>query len=414
MMNPFAFATRRPVVTLALGAALAGCGVLAAAWTRPDLYPLNTPQARVFMASIDTSANQMKDYISNQIESYFKESEEPAEEEHQKVVVTSPERKDVVLTQKYVCQIHSRRHIEVRALEEGYLEEIKVKEGQAVKQGDILFTVIPYLYQAKLDAERAEARLAEIEYENTQNLFEKKVVSQAEVALHKAKLDRANAEVTQAERELYFTKVRALYDGIIDRLQLQEGSLVEQGDILTSLSDNQVMWVYFNLPEARYLEYMRARAQHKLDEEIELVLADGSKFAHTGEIGAIEANFNNENGNIPFRADFPNPDGLLRHGQTGDVLINRTERDAIVIPQRATFEILDKRYVYVIGEDHAAHQRQITIKHEMEDIFVVESGLAPEDKIVLEGVRQVQDGEKLEFEYIPPEEALANMKYHAE
>src|SRR5205085_7569710 len=128
----------------------------------------------------------------------------------------------------------------------------------------------------------------------------------------------------------------------------------------------------------------------------ELVLANGSKFRESGKIGAIEANFNNETGNIPFRADFPNPDGLLRHGQTGTVLIHRTLKNAVVIPQRTTFEILDKRYVYVIGEDHVVRQRPITIQHELEDIYVIQSGLDVSDKIVLEGVRQVHDGEKVE------------------
>ena len=137
------------------------------------------------------------------------------------------------------------------------------------------------------------------------------------------------------------------------------------------------------------------------------MLANGSKFQQTGKIGAIEANFNNETGNIPFRADFPNPDRLLRHGQTGTVLIHRTLKNAIVIPQRATFEILDKRYVYVVDEDDVVHQREITIQNELEDIFVIKSGLDVNDKIVLEGVRQVRDGEKVEYEFRKPEEVLA-------
>ena len=111
------------------------------------------------------------------------------------------------------------------------------------------------------------------------------------------------------------------------------------------------MWVYFNVPEARYLEYMADADWDRDGQKIELVLANGSKFPQTGKIGAIEANFNSETGNIPFRADFPNPNGLLRHGQTGNVLIHRTLNNAIVIPQRATFEILDKQYVYVVGKD---------------------------------------------------------------
>src|SRR5690242_21964377 len=109
--------------------------------------------------------------------------------------------------------------------------------------------------------------------------------------------------------------------------------------------------------------------------KIELVLGNGSKFKQGGKISAIEAQFNNETGNIPFRADFPNPDRLLRHGQTGTLLIHGTLKDAVVIPQRSTFEILDKQYVYVVGDDGIAHQRAITIAHEKDDIFVVASGL---------------------------------------
>src|SRR5262249_7434994 len=162
-------------------------------------------------------------------------------------------------------------------------------------------------------------------------------------------LAKAKAKAQLAGAELNFTNVRAPFDGIVDRLHEQLGSLIKEGDVLTTLSDNSLMWVYFNVREARYLEYMADVDQLK-GEKIELLLADGSKFPEIGKIGAIEAKFNNETGNIPFRADFPNPKRLLRHGQTGTVLIHRTLKDAIVIPQRATFELLDKRYVYVVGD----------------------------------------------------------------
>src|SRR5262249_9067333 len=148
-----------------------------------------------------------------------------------------------------------------------------------------------------------------------------------------------------------FTKVTAPFDGIIDRLHEQHGSLIKEGDALTTLSDNSVMWVYFNVPEARYLEYMSSSAQEKKDQRIELVLANGSHFPYASTGLTVEARFNNENGNIPFRADFPNTGPrLLRHGMTGTVLIHRPLKNVIVIPQRATFEILDKQYVYVVGK----------------------------------------------------------------
>jgi membrane fusion protein (multidrug efflux system) len=339
------------------------------------------------------------------------------ESEERQIVVTTPAIKDVVTTEQYVCQIHSCRHIEVRALESGYLEAIQIKEGQAVEQGDLLFKIVPTLYQAKLDSEAAEAQLAQIELENTQRLFATHVVSDREVALAKAKLAKAQAQVKLAQAELNFTDVKAPFDGIVDRLLEQQGSLIEEGDELTSLSDNSVMWVYFNVPEARYLEYKSGMDDPQnpgQDMQIELVLANAAKFDQPGKIGAIEADFNNETGNIAFRADFPNPHRLLRHGQTGNILIHNLVQNASVIPQRATFDILDKRYVFVVGDDNVVHQREINVLHELEDIFVIGDDVQAGEKIVLEGVRQVRDGETIEFEVREPDEVLSDMKYEAE
>lgn len=344
------------------------------------------------------------------------ESEVEASTEHEAhtIVATSPKEKDVVITEQYVCQIHSQRHINVCALVNGYLSEISVKEGQSVKQGDLMFTILPTLYQAKYDAEMAEAKLAGLEFNNTKQLFANNVVSQNEVALQEAKLAKAQATAKLAGAELNFTMVKAPFDGIVDKLEEQQGSLIEENEVLTTLSDNSLMWVYFEVPEARYLEYMTSPDRDEQGRHIELILANGKSFSETGKIGAIEAQFNNETGNIPFRADFANPDGLLRHGQTGNVLIHKTLKDALVIPQRATFEILDKRYAFVIDKDDVVHQREIAVEHELDDIFVVQSGLTVDDRLVLEGVRQVHDGEKIEFEFRPPDDVMANQKHRAE
>jgi membrane fusion protein (multidrug efflux system) len=338
---------------------------------------------------------------------------EEFDHEPQKIVATSPQLQAVTLTQQYVCQIHSQRHIQVRALEIGYLEAIPIREGQQVKQGDLMFQVIPVLYQKKAEAASAEAKVAQLELNYAKKLFHDKVVSQNEVILLEAKLTKFQANAQLAAAELNFATVVAPFDGIVDRLHHQQGSLVQEGEVLTTLSDNSVMWVYFNVPEARYLEYM-ANLRQKDELQIKLVLANGSTFQHLGKIGAIEADFNNQTGNIAFRADFPNPHRLLRHGQTGTVVISRVQNDAIVIPQRATFEILDKRYVYVVDEEDVAHEREIEVQHELDDIYVLQAGLDVDDKIVLEGIRQVHDGEKVEYEVREPELVTANLRYHAE
>ena len=334
------------------------------------------------------------------------------DQEHRKIVLTSPKAMDVAISQRYLCQIHSQRHINVRALENGHLDEIKVREGQAVKKGDLMFLIKPSVNQAKLDAELAEVKIAQLEFNSVKKLFENRAVSETEMAMHRAKLEKAQAKAKLAGAELDPTRVVAPFDGILDRLHEQVGSFVKQGDILTTLSDNRVMWVYFNVPEKQYLEYMANRPQHEED-KIELVLANQTKFPQPGKLGAIEAQFN-ETGTIPFRADFPNPDGLLRHGQTGTILIHRTLKNAVVIPQRATFEILDKRYVWVVDADDVAHQRLVTIKHELEDIFVINRGLDVRDKIVLEGIRQVEERAKVESEFRSPEEVMRKRKNHSE
>jgi membrane fusion protein, multidrug efflux system len=398
---------RRFVIALMIVVALIGGGVFGLYKMRVDIPPLRTYEIYAYLDSMGVRAEQLKVRMLGH-------KEEEVHQEQNKIIVTSPLAKDVITTQQFVCQIHSRRHIEVCALEDGYLKAIPIKEGQAVKEGDVLFEVVPVLYKARLDAELAERDLAQMELKYTVTLAGKNGVSQKEVKLYEAKLAKAQAKADLAQAELDFTKVTARFDGIVDRLHVFQGSLVKEGDVLTTLSDNSEMWVYFNLPERQYLEYMSRSAQDKQDRKIELELANHEKFPQSCIRVTVEAQFNNETGNIPFRADFKNPDGLLRHGQTGTILIHRTLKDAIVIPQRATFELLDKRYVWVVGEDHKAHQTLITIEHELEDIFVIKSGLHVGDKIVLEGVRQIEEGGEVEYEFRKPEEALTNQKFHAE
>ncbi|MFO1093179.1 MAG: efflux RND transporter periplasmic adaptor subunit [Planctomycetaceae bacterium] len=331
------------------------------------------------------------------------------------MTVTTPVIKDVVITTPYVCQIHSRRHIDVCAIEDGYLQEVRVKEGQAVKKDELLFKIMPVLYQARLDAEKAKVRAAEVELENSKILQGKNVVSNVDVQLHEAKLKEAEAERDRAQAELLFTDIKAPFDGIADRQMQQLGSLVKEGDVLTNLSDNSVMWVYFPLHEEQYLEYMAMSQQEKDEQRLQLKLADGSNFDQPGKIGAIEGTFNNTTGTIAFRADFPNPNSLLRHGQTGTILMSQPLHNALIIPQRAVYEILDKQYVYVLTDGDIVKQRGIEVqKNALEDIFVVESGLEVGDKIVLEGKRQVRDGDNVEYEFVAPEEALKELKFHAE
>ena len=328
--------------------------------------------------------------------------------------VTTPLTIDTFIKKDYVCQIRSIQHIELRALEKGYIDKIYVDEGQHVKAGQLLFQIRPVIYQAEAQKSQAEANYAGIEYANTSRLADSNIVSKNELALSKARLDKANAELSLARTHLKFTEVRAPFDGIIDRFSVRLGSLVDDGELLTSLSDNSKMWVYFNVPEVEYLDYAK-RAKSDTATYVELQMANGEVFPQTGKIETIEAEFNNETGNIAFRATFPNPDRILRHGETGNILMPVALKNALVIPQEATFDILDKKHVFVIDKNNTVQSREITIGTEMPHLYTVTSGLQPTDKILIDGLRRVKNNDKIGTTFIDPRKVMLSLsQLHAE
>jgi membrane fusion protein (multidrug efflux system) len=341
-------------------------------------------------------------------------SKKEAKEEKQKFLVTSPLQKDTIITKEYVSQIHSIQHIELRALEKGYLQKIFVDEGQKVEKGQLMFQIMPLIYQAELQKSKAEANYVDIEYQNTKKLADKNVVSPNELALAQAKLDKAKADVSLAQTHLEFTTIKAPFSGIMDHFQGRLGSLVDEGDLLTTLSDNSRMWVYFNVPEAEYLAYEQHLKSTDSPMKVQLLMANNELFNQPGVVQTIEADFNNETGNIAFRATFPNPKGLLRNGETGSILMTVPLKNALLIPQKATFEILEKKFVYVVDSKNVVHQREITIGSEMPDLYAIRAGLKADDRILLEGIRKVKDGDDISFSYEAPKKVIANLKVYSE
>ncbi|MEJ8803373.1 efflux RND transporter periplasmic adaptor subunit [Pontibacter sp. H249] len=338
---------------------------------------------------------------------------EEVKEPHVKHLVTSPIKMDTTITEDYVSQVHSIRHIELRAQERGYLQKIYVDEGQFVKEGQLLFKIMPRLYEAELQKAQAEANFTRIEYDNTKKLADGNIVSPNELAMAKARWDKAKAEVALAQVHLQFTEIRAPFDGIIDRFHVREGSLLEEGELLSSLSDNSKMWVYYNVPEAEYLDF-KTKAKEDNAAEVSLLMANNKLFGHPGKVETIQADFNHETGNIAFRATFPNPKGLLRHGETGNIRMAIPFKNVLLIPQKATFEVLDKKYVYVVDKNNVIRSREITIEAEIPHIYVVQKGLAESDKILLEGLRLVRENEKIQYQFLAPATVLTQLDLYAE
>ena len=327
--------------------------------------------------------------------------------------ITTPLIMDTALTKEYVSQIQSARNIELRAQEKGFLQHIYVDEGQYVKAGQLLFKIMPKFYEAELLKAQAETRASEIELRNTKLLSDKNIVSQNEMAMSQAKLEKARAEQALAKLHLSFTEIRAPFDGTIDRIPKKVGSLIDEGELLTSLSDNTQMFAYFNVSEPEYLDYT-LNVKGRANRQVRLLLANNQELPQAGNVETIESEFNRETGNIAFRARFSNPERLLRNGQTGKIRMTVPLQHAIVIPQKATYEIQDKIFVFLVDKHNVLKSRAITVSGEMPDLYVVSSGLDVTDKILLEGVQKVKDDEHIKTKFEPAANVLAHLRLKSE
>lgn len=321
--------------------------------------------------------------------------------------VVNPLVKDATYSNEYVAEIHSVKYVEIRSKIKGYIEKIYVDEGQSVKQGQLLFKLNYLAFEKELQKANAayksavaDLKATEVELTNVKQLVEKEIISETELDVAKAKVDalKAGVEAALANKEqvalkLSSSQIKAPFNGYINRIPNKVGSLIAEGDMLTSISDSQEVFAYFNLSETDYLNYISARG--KKTKIVSLKLANNTLYDYEGEIEMIESEFDRATGNIAFRARFPNPAGLLKHGSNGKVIVNKELKNALLIPQKSTFEIQDKLYVFVVNQDSVLEQRNIIPKMRLPDFYVVESGLSKEEKILFEGVENVKDGNKI-------------------
>ncbi len=337
-----------------------------------------------------------------------KPKKEEKKEEKAEYTVTSPILMDTTVTKDYIAQIQSVQNIEIRAQVKGYLDAINVDEGRFVSAGQVLFNIMPKLYEAEVMKQSAQVKVAEVEYSNTKTLSDKNIVSKAELAMAQAKLDIEKAELNKAELELSFTKIKAPFDGTIDRIKFKKGSLIDEGVLLTTLSNNKDVYAYFNVSEVEYLDFKNKKSDDH--QQVSLILANGDEHKFKGRIETIESEFDNETGNLAFRAKFPNPDLLLKHGETGKVRLTIPLNKAIIIPQKCTYELQDKIYVYVLDKENKLKSRVIVVKQKLSNLYILESGLIESDKILLDGLQSAKEDERIEAIFISPKEVINNLQ----
>lgn len=345
------------------------------------------------------------------------------------IPVTTLQPTTVDLPRSYVADIQAVQFVEIKPKVEGFVREVLVDEGQLVQKGQPMFRLnsenfmeVSKAAEANYKQTLAELEMANYEMERIQRLVDKKIISpirldqvtrEREVA--RMKVEQARAEMQRAQMEYSYTTITAPFTGYVDRIPYKVGSLVNPESLLTNVSDISEVFAYYKVNETEYLRMRRAQLSgenmQQLD-NVELVLPDGSVYAHKGKQETVEGDFERGTGSIAFRVRFPNPDGLLKHGVTGKVRLMTHMSDVYLIPQKSTFEIQDFTYVYLFDKDGKVKVRSFNPIERYHNYYVTQD-LEPNTTIVYEGVQMVKDGMEIKADTIPFEEVRQELKLNA-
>lgn len=325
-------------------------------------------------------------------------------------VVTS---QTAVLETDYPATIKGEEDIEIRPMVEGFIKTINVDEGSVVKKGQVLFTLdAPQYKQNVLNAEaaiktaKAQVDNAVMDVTKITPLVEKGIVSKyqlesAQYALQtkRAALNQAQTALAIANTNLSYTVLTSPVNGIVGSIPYRLGSLVNSTTTLTTVANTSNVYVYFSLNEKQLLDFLKntpgaTQAEKiKKSEPVTLILADGTQYNEKGKIETINGIVNTSTGSANFRSSFPNPQGILRSGSTGSIRISTTVENALVIPQKATFEIQGQTFVFVVQKDNKVKQVTIKVTPTPDgQSFIVNSGLNENDKIVVNGIQNLKEG----------------------
>jgi membrane fusion protein (multidrug efflux system) len=323
--------------------------------------------------------------------------------------------RSTTLYSEYPATIQGQQNIEIRPKIDGYVELIYVDEGATVRKGQPLFHISAPQFeqevrtaQANIKIAQADVNSARMQVEKVRPLVEKNIISRYELQSaqyvlqsRQAALAQANATLANARTNLGYTRITSPVNGVVGVIPHKIGSLVSSNtpEPLTTVSNIGNIYAYFSINEKQALDFSRntkgATTEARLATlpPVSLTLSNGSEFPLKGKIETAGGLINTETGSISVRATFPNPGNIVRSGSSGVVRIPRTDNAALIIPQKATFEIQGKRFVYVVETTGTIRSSEIKVLDNTNGkYFVVEQGLNPGEKIVLEGVATLKEG----------------------
>ena len=321
----------------------------------------------------------------------------------------------ITLYKDFPATLQGEQTVEIRPRISGYIEEIKVDEGAYVKKGQILFRLNSNDIQAQVRSAEAQVKVAEsqvatakINVEKTRPLVEKDIISPFQLETVKTALQSAEAQLAQANANLANDRANLQYaiitsptDGVIGTFPYRVGSLVSSSiaEPLTTVSNTTSMLAYFSMNETEFLQITRGLEGKTIHEkleslpEVELILPDKSVYEMKGRIETASGIVDNQTGAINIRSSFANPDGYLRSGGSGRVRLPENIKNALLIPQKASYEIQGKHFVYVVNSENKVVNTLVeVVAGSLKDVYVVTSGLKAGDKIVVEGITSLRDG----------------------
>ena len=333
------------------------------------------------------------------------------------------------LETSYPATIKGMQDIEIRPKVSGYLVKLLVDEGATVRKGQPLFLIDSEQYRAAVKSAQAQIRVCraniatqKLTVDNKRMLFKQNIISSYDLkmaentlASYEAQLASAEAQLQSAQDNLRWCTVTSPADGVVGSIPYRVGSLVSasSAEALTTVSNISKMYVYFSMTEKQLLALTReaggVNAAIKKMPSVTLKLSDGTTYSQSGTVSTISGVIDQSTGSVQMRATFDNAQHILRSGGTGAVLVPTHASDAIMVPQSATFDVQDKKFVYVVNNDKTVATREITVLPQNDgQTYVVTSGLRPGDRIVVDGVNQLKNGQKINP--ITPAQLQANQK----
>lgn len=306
---------------------------------------------------------------------------------------------DATIYQEYTANLEGQQNVEIRPKVNGFIQKIYVDEGQMVKKGQLLFKLETQTLNQDASASKAMVQAAQVEVDRLKPLVERNIISNVQLETAKAKLAQAKSAYGSIAANIGFGTITSPVNGVVGSLPYREGSLVSATNEmpLTTVSDSKVMRAYFTLNETQLLSFNKtfkgANTVEKLKNvpEVSLLLIDGSEYDQKGKIVTINGLVNPQTGTTEFRAEFNNPEGLLRSGSTGTIRLPIEQKGVVVVPQNAVFEVQGKQLIYVVGKDNKVKSTIITTNGISGMNFIVTNGLAEGDIVVVEGASKLKD-----------------------